>query len=119
MRGGNPNAGGATDDPIYTTLSDIVLYSGALQELAKPFVGAVEHKRKEECKGLDGPNAVAPLEYHVFVLVADACALRKAEGEPEEVRKGKHVLKVARGRGEGVDRGEEAVGDGTAEVHGS
>ncbi|KAJ7787754.1 hypothetical protein B0H14DRAFT_3095342 [Mycena olivaceomarginata] len=70
--------------PIYATLSDIVLYSprglasGALQELAKRFVGAVERKRKERCKGLDGPDAVAPLEYNVFVLDADARALREA-----------------------------------------
>ncbi|KAJ7817763.1 hypothetical protein B0H14DRAFT_2601824 [Mycena olivaceomarginata] len=73
--------------PIYATLSDIVLYSprglasGALQELAKRFVGAVERKRKERCKGLDGPDAVAPLEYNVFVLDADARALREAVPE--------------------------------------
>ncbi|KAJ7157602.1 hypothetical protein C8R43DRAFT_997109 [Mycena crocata] len=77
--------------PIYATLSDIVVYSpkglasGALPSLARRFAGAVRRKRAERCRGLgidpaaDTPDA--PLEYNVFVLDADARALRTAVPE--------------------------------------
>ncbi|KAJ6514735.1 hypothetical protein DFH09DRAFT_1196163 [Mycena vulgaris] len=72
--------------PIYATLSDIVVYSPkglsspALHALARRFAGAVRRKRAERCAllGID-PNSDAPdapLAYNVFVLDADAKALR-------------------------------------------
>ncbi|KAJ7472661.1 hypothetical protein FB451DRAFT_1339494 [Mycena latifolia] len=72
--------------PIYATLSDIVVYSPkglsspALHALARRFAGAVRRKRAERCGVLgidptsDAPDA--PLAYNVFVLDADAAALR-------------------------------------------
>ncbi|KAJ7679272.1 hypothetical protein DFH06DRAFT_1465425 [Mycena polygramma] len=72
--------------PIYATLSDIVLYSPrgmsspGLHALAARFVSAVGRKRRERCAalGIDPsiPSPDAPLEYNVFVLDADARALR-------------------------------------------
>ncbi|KAJ6459460.1 hypothetical protein C8R47DRAFT_1188721 [Mycena vitilis] len=72
--------------PIYATLSDIVLYSPrgmsspGLHALAAHFVSAVGRKRRERCAALgidpSAPSPDAPLEYNVFVLDADARALR-------------------------------------------
>ncbi|KAJ7067448.1 hypothetical protein C8F01DRAFT_1121343 [Mycena amicta] len=72
--------------PIYATLSDIVIYSPkglsssrTLVPLAKRFVAAIARKRTERCRklGVD-PNDVdnAPLAYNVYVLDADARALK-------------------------------------------
>ncbi|KAF7294193.1 hypothetical protein HMN09_01147700 [Mycena chlorophos] len=71
--------------PIYTTLSDIVLYSPhglagsqSLVPLAKRFAAAVQRKRAERLRklGMTGDEDDAPLEYHVYVLDADATSLR-------------------------------------------
>ncbi|KAJ7153674.1 hypothetical protein C8R46DRAFT_1166152 [Mycena filopes] len=79
--------------PIYATLSDIVIYSPrglaspVLKAHAARFVAAVKRKRRERCLGMGiDPNTPAsspdaPLEYNVFVLDADARALRAAVPE--------------------------------------
>ncbi|KAJ7759427.1 hypothetical protein DFH07DRAFT_884353 [Mycena maculata] len=78
---GNEVIGG----PIYATLSDIVLYSPAglasraLRALARRVAGAVRRKREERYPAAKTPDA--PLEYNVFVLDADARALRAAVPE--------------------------------------
>ncbi|KAJ7041773.1 hypothetical protein C8F04DRAFT_1299302 [Mycena alexandri] len=70
--------------PTYATLSDIVLYSPrglsspALRAHAAHFVAAVKRKRRERClaMGVDPNSPDAPLEHNIFVLDADARALR-------------------------------------------
>ncbi|KAJ7040193.1 hypothetical protein C8F04DRAFT_1314148 [Mycena alexandri] len=110
--------------PIYATLSDIVLYSPrglsspALRAHAARFVAAVKRKRRERCvaMGVDLNSPDAPLEYNVFVLDADARALRAAVPEL--------MMRVFEG-GErrGVDtvlhpaNGEEMDVDGTPPTH--
>ncbi|KAJ7081890.1 hypothetical protein B0H15DRAFT_853971 [Mycena belliarum] len=77
--------------PIYATLSDIVVYAPAglssrtLQMQARRFAGAVSRKHAERCAAFgidpksDAPDA--PLKYNVFVLDANAAALRAAVPE--------------------------------------